>query len=361
MQSPTDGKLKIRITYDWERLEAPTVMTSLYDRPNDGGGVLHASWMPAQDSAWYAYRVYLWDSTIQTESNQGRTRRPTSYQRIPYWSQTTTVFQTGNSNGSEVPLSDQRYRAAIAIEYPDGSLGDPTSWEGNATPTDEIPSPPEWLDVQPVSRGSRNRTAEWSACQEPRPTTNQNLAVQQEITNALALSEPMDFAFAAGNSTTLELDGNVPYWFAVVCVDESGQFDPSNATVVGPVVTAGGLNDGIALMPITGTSANDAPNDEGSRIEVFWNPNQEADCSYHVIYILPASGWTSPTSVDGWPINFEIIPDCTTDEVIIDSIGNTTLENDIVYWIGVVAVDDWGNQNVDDVLVVETAGAYSET
>ena len=38
MQSPSDGKLKIRITYDWERLEAPTVMTSLYDRPNDGGG-----------------------------------------------------------------------------------------------------------------------------------------------------------------------------------------------------------------------------------------------------------------------------------------------------------------------------------
>ena len=123
-------------------------------------------------------------------------------------------------------------------------------------------------------------------------------------------------------------------------------------------MTAGGLNDGIAPMPITGTSANDAPNDEGSRIEVSWNPNQEADCSYHVIYILPASGWTAPTSVDGWPVA-EIIPDCTTDEVIIDSIGNTTLENDIVYWIGVVAVDDWGNKDVDDVLVVETA-SYSE-
>ena len=362
MQSPTDGKLKIRITYDWERLEAPTVMTSLYDRPNDGGGVLHASWMPAQDSAWYAYRVYLWDSTDNPNWNPTKDDLDDlpSYQRIPYWSQTTTVFQTGNSNGSEVPLSDQRqYRAAIAIEYPDGSLGDPVSWEGNATPTDEIPSPPEWLVVQPVSGGVPGTvTAEWSACQELDPQLTRIWAVQQEITNALALSEPMDFAFAAGNSTTLELDGNVPYWFAVVCVDESGQFNPSNATVVGPVVTAGGLNDGIAPMPITGTSANDAPNDEGSRIEVSWNPNQEADCSYHVIYILPASGWTAPTSVDGWPVA-EIIPDCTTDEVIIDSIGNTTLENDIVYWIGVVAVDDWGNKDVDDVLVVETA-SYSE-
>ena len=362
MQSPTDGKLKVRITYDWERLEAPTVMTSLFDRPNDGGGVLHASWMPAQDSAWYAYRVYLWDSTDNPDWNPTKDDLDDlpSYQRIPYWSQTTTVFHTGNSDGSEVPLSDQRqYRAAIAIEYPDGSLGNPVSWEGNATPTDEVPSPPEWLEVQPVSGGVPGTvTAEWSACQELDPQLTRIWAVQQEITNALALSESMDFAFAAGNSTTLELDGDVPYWFAVVCVDESGQFDPSNATVVGPVVTAGGLNDGIAPVPITGTSANDAPNDEGSRIEVSWNPNQEADCSYHVIYILPASGWTAPTSVDGWPVA-QIIPDCTTDEVVIDSIGNTTLENDVVYWIGVVAVDDWGNQNVDDVLVVETA-SYSE-
>ena len=60
----------------------------------------------------------------------------------------------------------------------------------------------------------------------------------------------MDFAFAAGNSTILQLQGNVPYWFAIVCVDEAGQYDPSNATVVGPIVTAGGLNDGIAPAPI---------------------------------------------------------------------------------------------------------------
>ena len=174
----------------------------------------------------------------------------------------------------------------------------------------------------------------------------------------MALSNPIDFAFAAGNSSVLELDGDVPYWFAIVCVDESGQFDPANATVVGPVVTAGGLNDGIAPVPITGTAASDAPNDEGGRIVVTWEPNQEEDCSFHVIYILPASGWTAPTSVDGWPVA-QFVTDCTTEEVVIDSIGNSSLDNDVVYWIGVVAVDDWGNQNVDEVLVVETA-SYSE-
>ena len=94
--------------------------------------------------------------------------------------------------------------------------------------------------------------------------------------------------------------------------------------MVGPVVTAGGLNDGIAPSPITGTTATDAPNDEGGRIIVTWNPNQEEDCSFHVIYILPASGWTAPSSVDGWPVA-QFVTDCTTDEVVIDSIGNLSL------------------------------------
>ena len=362
LQSPIDGKIKVRIAYDWQRLEAPTLITGLNDRPNDGGGVILASWLPAQDSAWSAYRVYLWDSTENpqwTPTKQDLAGLP-SYQRISFWSQTSTVFTTGNSNGSEVPLSNQRqYRAAIAIEYPDGSLGDPVSWEGNATPTDEIPSPPEWLIVEAITGGTPGTiAAEWSACTELDPQSSRIWAVQQEVSNALALSDPIDVPFATGNSTILELEGDVPYWFAIACVDEAGQYDPANVTIVGPVVTAGGLNDGIAPSPITGTNAIDAPNDEGGRILVTWDPNQEEDCSYHVIYILPASGWTAPTSVDGWPVA-SFVPDCSTGETIIDSIGNSTLDNEIVYWVGVVAVDDWGNQNLEDVLVADTT-TYSD-
>ena len=150
-------------------MESPTLITSLSDRSNDGGGVLHATWLPAQDSAWVAYRVYLWDSTEDPDWNPTTEdlQDLTSFQRIPYWSQTTTLFTTGNSNGTEKPLSDDRqYRVAIAIEYPDGTLGDPISWEGNATPTDEIPSPPGWLTVEPVAGGSPGTvSAEWEACQ----------------------------------------------------------------------------------------------------------------------------------------------------------------------------------------------------
>ena len=56
--------------------------------------------------------------------------------------------------------------------------------------------------------------------------------------------------------------------------------DPNDVTIFGPVVTAGGLNDGIPPSPITDTLAMDVPDDEGGRIQVTWTPNSEEDCSY---------------------------------------------------------------------------------
>ena len=356
LQSPKDGKIKIRLTYDWERLESPTIITSLVDRPNDGGGVLIANWLPAQDSAWTAYRLYIWDSTDIPDWTPTKDDLEdfSIYERIPFWTQTSTEFYFADKNGTQTILSDTRqYRSAISIEYPDGSLGEPISWSGNTTPTDEIPNPPDWIKAEPISGGTPGTLSlEWSACEELDPQFSRIWAVKQEITNAIALPDSIDISSSAGNSTVLNLDPDSPYWLAIVCVDESGQSKPSEATIFGPVVTAGGLNDGIAPMPITDTVAFDVPNDEGGQIQVTWTPNSEEDCSYHVIYILPATGWIPPTSVEGWPVA-EYIPDCSTNTSIIDSIGDSNLENGIYYWIGVVAVDDWGNQDVENVLVVE--------
>ena len=39
--------------------------------------------------------------------------------------------------------------------------------------------------------------------------------------------------------------------------------------------------------------------------------------------------------------------------IIIDSLGTSRLIDGTVYWIGVVAFDDWGNGDVDNVLVVD--------
>ena len=103
---------------------------------------------------------------------------------------------------------------------------------------------------------------------------------------------------------------------------------------------------------ILGTTAEDVPDDEGGRIEVTWSINEEVDCSFYTVYALPASGWQPPSTVDGWPVA-EFIPDCSTSQVVIDSLGSSPLQDGVTYWIGVVASDDWGNSNVDAVLVVE--------
>ena len=356
MQSPQNGSLQVRITYDWQRVEVPTEMTSFLDRPNDGGGVLEASWLPAEDAAWNAYRLYVWDSTDDPdwEITQDKLSDFSTYIEIPFWSQTTATITTADWEGTEAPLAEDReYRAAIAIAYADGSVGLPMSWPNSATPTDEVPFPPDWLGAEPISGGSAGTIyAEWSACTELDPDRTRIWAVQHPISNAIALNDEIDVAYGAGNSTVLQLEPGKTYWLAATCVDEAGQFDAANATVFGPVVTAGGLDDGIPPAPITDTSAVDAPDDEGGRIIVTWTPNDEEDCIYQTVYVLPASGFQPPSTVDGWPVA-AYVTDCTTGEIVIDSMGESSLENGVAYWIGVVAVDDWGNENLDDVLVVD--------
>ena len=356
MQSPQDGAIQVRLTYDWERIEAPTVITKLEDRPNDGGGVIEASWLPAEDAAWHAYRLYVWDSSVDPlwEPTQEDLDSFSTYMRSNFWSRTNATITRADNDGLTEQLRDDRqYRAAVVIEYADGSLGVPMAYPHNVTPTDEIPAAPAWMTANPVSGGAAGTIfLEWAACTELDPDRVRIWAVQQEITSAVGLSDPFEFHWSTGNTTALQLEGGVAYWFAAVCVDEAGQSSIENATIIGPVVTAGGLDDGIPPVPITGTTAIDVPNDEGGRINVTWDANTEEDCTYYTVYTLPASGWQPPSTVDGWPVA-GYTDSCETTSIIIDSIGESSLIDGTVYWIGVVAYDDWGNGDVDNVLVVD--------
>ena len=356
LQSPADGQIRVRVTYDWERIEVPTSITSLVNRPNDGGGVLEASWLPSEDAAWHSYRLYVWDSTAEPDWEPSKSDLANfgGFLTIPYWSQTTTMITEADQGGLIVPLVDgNKYRVAIVIEYPDGSIGEPMSWVDNATPTDEIPAPPAWIYAEPISGGTAGTIfAEWTPCTELDRSKTRLWAVEHEITNAIALNGEIDYPFSSGNTTVIQLNPGIPYWFATVCVDEAGQSDPANATVIGPIVTAGGLNDGIPPEKIEDTIAIDVPDDEGGIIEVNWTPNDEEDCAYHTIYMVPATSWQPPNTVDGWPAA-AYTGDCTTNSTLISSIGELSLVDDSSYWVGIVASDDWGNQNLNDVLVVE--------
>ena len=368
LQSPNDGKMKVRVTYDWERIEVPTSIVNMTDRPNDGGGVIEVSWLPAEDAAWNGYRIFVWDATGREDWNPSEDELDdfSTYTSISFWAQTSVMITEADNDGTTEPLSDGRvYRGSIAIEYPDGSIGDAIAWPGSVTPTDEMPSPPNWLKAEPVSGGTAGTlVVEWEMCQELDPSFTRLWSAQQEISNAFALTGEIDVPYSSGNSTVVDLAPQGVFWFAAACVDESGQYDPSNVTVFGPVTTAGGLNDGIPPSMILGTQAQDVPDDEGGRVEVTWQANTEEDCSFYTVYALPASGWQPPSTVDGWPVA-EYVPGCSPDDsgsvqVIVDSLGSAPLQDGITYWFGVVASDDWGNSNVDSVLVVEATPQASE-
>ena len=47
--SPSNGSLEVRLTYDYIRSDTPVVLQGLEDRPDDGGGVLSASWTLVHD------------------------------------------------------------------------------------------------------------------------------------------------------------------------------------------------------------------------------------------------------------------------------------------------------------------------
>ena len=356
MQSPQNGTISVRMTYDWERIEVPTILQSLSNRDNDGGGVLESSWLPSEDAAWYAYRLYVWDSTnmLDWEPSENDLDNFAGYINVPFWSQTSATITEADHDGTMSSLIDgNQYRAAIVTEYPDGSLGQPMTWPFNVTPIDEVPSSPDWLLANPISGGTAGTIyAEWSACTEMDADKTRIWAVEQEITNTLALTDHFDISSISGNNTVLQLSPGGTYWFAAVCVDEGGQFDPMNATIIGPIVAAGGLDDGIPPTKIEGTTATDVLGDDGSQIQVNWIPNSETDCAYYTIYALPATSWQPPNNVDGWPVA-SYVSDCDTNSTIISSIGESLFIDDTAYWVGVVAVDDWGNHNLNDVLVVE--------
>ncbi|MDP6742486.1 MAG: hypothetical protein QF544_05410 [Candidatus Thalassarchaeaceae archaeon] len=350
LQSPLNGSLEVRIKYNWSRSESPVEILDLYDRPDDGGGVLIAEWTPSQDHGWAAYRIYLqegnWSST--PTSVDLATRAPDI--RIPVWS--VTLAEITTANGAPIIDGADIYGVAL-IEYDDGTLGEPSPIIGPASSSDEIPQPPEWANGGPADGGADGDLyVEWRKCTAIDHAGTRAWVVEQEINDAVGLTSQGPDINAQANSTVFQLEKGRPYWVALTCVDEAGQHDPANATVIGPIVPTGGINDGIPPAPVENIVAYDTPNDGGGRITVEWTPNSEEDCAWHTILVRPSlDEFTSPTNAIDFA-NASIIPDCTTNSTIISDWGDIPLVDNTPYWVTVVAFDAWGNGDLGNVTAV---------
>ena len=347
LQSPRDGALEIRLTYDWVRTESPSEMLDLYDRPDDGGSVLVAEWTVTQDSSFGAYRLYLREGSNWTTPPTSADLFSESYAaRIPDWTRTTVEV----NSLAGFPLSQTTpYWAVVVIEYPDGSIGEPSTPIGPATPTDEVPMPPIWAEAGPSDGGEDGDLyVEWAACTALDMYSTRIWASPDLISDAVGLTGSVDLAYSQGNSTVLMLEEGRPYWIALTCVDLAGQHDPANATIIGPVVPTGGIDDGTPPAPVQDIAAIDTPEDEGGRITVSWTPNDEDDCAWYTIYITEQVSDSPPVDAMAAEIA-TIVSGCEGNQTIITEIGGVPLVDGRPYWITVVAADKWGNENLMNV------------
>ena len=354
LQSPRNGSLEVRLTYDWVRIESPSEMIDLFDRPNDGGGNLTAQWTVTQDHSFAAYRIYL-------RPNSNWTTPPTAADlldqtwdaRLPNWQRETIDL---NSHNGQPLVDGTPYWVVIVIEYPDGSIGEPSPPIGPATPTNEVPAPPVWADGGPVpyEEGGQDGDLflEWAPCTELDASLTRFWPSHQPINgNPIGLPRSFELAHEAGNNTTISPPNGAghPFWVAFTCVDESGQHDPANATIIGPIVPTGGVDDGTAPLPIQDIEAWDTPDDEGGRINVTWTANLEEDCSWYTVFITPVVSDDPPEWADDAEVSRIVVPcvfrnsDNFTIEVIIDEIAGAYLIDLMPYWITVVASDNWAN------------------
>ena len=354
LQSPSNGSLEIRLTYDWIRIESPSEMIDLFDRPNDGGEILTAQWTVTQDHSFAAYRIYLRpDSNWTTPPTSADLLTTTWDARLPDWTRDTADL---NSHNGQSLVDGTPYWAVIVIEYPDGSIGEPSPPIGPATPTNEVPAPPEWADGGPVPYDEGGQDGdlflEWAPCTELDASVTRFWPSHQPINgNPIGLPRSFELAHDAGNNTTISPPGGAghPFWIAFTCVDESGQHDPENATIIGPIVPTGGIDDGTAPLPIEDIDAWDTPDDEGGRINVTWTANLEDDCSWYTVFATPVVSDTPPEWADDADIARIVVPcsfrnsNSNMIEVIIDEIAGAYLIDLMPYWITVVASDNWGN------------------
>ena len=369
LKTTLNGSMKVRLTYDWERIQSPVEIINVEDRPDDGGGVLTVEWTASPDPDFKEYSIYIHERVGNFEEYL-LNENPSADAISSVWGQTKIdVGTTGGKNEGSLIVDGVEYYATVVVTYSDDSLGEPSNTFGPVITDDDIPEPPTSGFAEPNdNENSKDGElfVEWTKCRSLDISHTRIYIYTQSITNALALTDYIDIDDNLGNSTILELDAGIPYWLALTCVDNSAQEDLINALIIGPVIPTGGLNDGFPPPKILGVNAYDTPDDEGGRITVEWIPSIADDCGFVTIYALDAEDWlewdidpnTGQNIVVDEPITAnsfriaEIITDCSVKETVISSIDGASLIDGKKYYFAVVASDKWLNEDKLNVDVV---------
>ena len=359
LQSPQNGTLLVRLSYDYIRRDTPIQLNSIYDRPDDGGSTLMVEWSLIHDPDFSQYHVFVNDGPWINAPTELELRQRTPDKTISLHSRTSTDVSTANG----VALVDGReYYAIVVTQYNDGRWGNIPLQIGPATPTDEVPRPPKWAIAEPHTNGQDGEIElEWARCTALDLASTNVYVSKNQFSDVVGIKLHDTINVLEGNTSIISLTPQTPYWIGFTCVDEAGQENKSDVTIVGPVVPTGELNDNQAPLPIDGTTADDFPNDEGGRISVHWNVSIDDDCSLYIVFMKQAQS-DGVTNADDTNITTRgsisdfsqatIISPCDVNQTIISSLDGVPLIDGQEYIIGVVAYDAWLNGNTEDVLLV---------
>ena len=351
--SPSNGSLEARLTYDYVRTDTPVSMEGLEDRPDDGGGVLTASWSLVHDEDFARYLVFLNEGPWTTAPTELELLGQTPDKAVSLHSRLAADIETANG----VPLKDGTdYYAVVVAEYTDGRWGKVSQPLGPASPSDEIPGAPLWASANAMGSNGDDGDIEleWARCTALDLASTNVYVSTTPMVDALGRTPYTSYAPNEGNQSVISQTPGVPVWIGFTCVDEAGQENLSDVTVVGPVVPTGELNDNDAPDPITGTEAKDVANDEGGRIAVNWNTSAAEDCAFYTVFVKQGGDARDDGnigSVDGFS-QAAVVNPCDENQTIITSLDGVPLIDGQIYTVGVVAYDVWLNGNADEVMLV---------
>ena len=352
--APSNGTLEARLTYDYVRADTPVVMQGLVDRPDDAGSVLTASWSLVHDEDFARYLVFLNEGPWASPPGELELLGQTPDKVISLHSRLSADIST--ANGLEL-VDGVDYYAVVVAEYTDGRWGKVSAPFGPASPSDEIPGAPAWATAYwDEGNDEGDVELEWARCTAlDLAMTNIYLATTP-MTDALGRTPEKSVLPNEGNQSLLSLTPGVPVWIGFTCVDEAGQENLSNVTVLGPIVPTGDTNDNEAPAPVTGTTVIDTPEDEGGRLSVFWNVNDAEDCAFYIVFMKQGDHTTveGTGNVEGFS-QAEVVNPCQKNETVLSTLDGVPLIDGQLYTVGVVAYDLWLNGNTGAVELVAAA------
>ncbi|MGA0352162.1 MAG: hypothetical protein ACO3NY_00760 [Poseidonia sp.] len=356
--SPSNGSLEVRLTYDYVRSDTPVAVQGLIDRPDDGGGVLTASWSLVHDEDFARYLIFLNEGPWTTAPTELQLLGQTPDKAVSLHSRLSADIETANG----APLMDGTdYYAVAVVEYTDGRWGKVSAPFGPASPSDEIPGAPLWASAGALgsSGDDGDIELEWARCTALDLASTNVYVSTSPMVDALGRTPFTSYVPNEGNQSVIQQTPGVPVWIGFTCVDQAGQENLSNVTVVGPVVPTGELNDNDAPDPITGTTVSDVPNDEGGRLVVSWNVSEAEDCAFYTVYMKQGDHTATDAAIgvdvlEGFS-QAAVINPCDENTTIVSSLDGVPLIDGQIYTVGVVAYDVWLNGNTNDVLLVAAA------